>query len=86
MFDDLDDDDVTDLIPDSDTEKKEKERRREQEQRGRRMTVSEVCTYKFARTKTVTFWFFKDSELTIEYKLQCDVLWTFFIHMYNEGF
>lgn len=44
MFDDLDDDDVTDLIPDNDTEKKEKERRREQEQRGRRMTVSEVRT------------------------------------------
>ncbi|XP_020278165.1 piezo-type mechanosensitive ion channel component isoform X3 [Pseudomyrmex gracilis] len=42
MFDDLDDDDVTDLIPDSDTEKREKERRREQEQRGRRMTVSEL--------------------------------------------
>lgn len=42
MFDDLDDDDVTDLISDSDIEKKEKEHRREQEQRGRRMTVSEV--------------------------------------------
>jgi len=42
MFDDLDDDDVTDLVPDSDIEKKEKERRREQERKGRRMTVSEV--------------------------------------------
>lgn len=42
MFDDLDDDDVTDLIPDSDIEKKEKEYCREQERRGRRMTVSEV--------------------------------------------
>lgn len=42
MFDDLDDDDVTDLIPDSDIEKKEKEYRREQERQGRRMTVSEV--------------------------------------------
>jgi len=42
MFDDLDDDDVTDLIPDSEIEKKEKKRRREQEQKGRRMTVSEV--------------------------------------------
>ncbi|KAL6263389.1 hypothetical protein P5V15_006180 [Pogonomyrmex californicus] len=41
MFDDLDDDDVTDLIPDSEIEKKEKEHRREQERRGRRMTVSE---------------------------------------------
>ncbi|XP_018376714.1 PREDICTED: piezo-type mechanosensitive ion channel component isoform X7 [Trachymyrmex cornetzi] len=41
MFDDLDDDDVTDLVPDSDIEKKEKERRREQERKGRRMTVSE---------------------------------------------
>ncbi|XP_012229785.1 piezo-type mechanosensitive ion channel component isoform X2 [Linepithema humile] len=42
MFDDLDDDDVTDLIPDSDTDRREKEHRREQEQRGRRMTVSEL--------------------------------------------
>ncbi|XP_071635421.1 piezo-type mechanosensitive ion channel component isoform X5 [Temnothorax longispinosus] len=42
MFDDLDDDDVTDLIPVSEIEKKEKERRREHEQRGRRMTVSEL--------------------------------------------
>ncbi|XP_018376713.1 PREDICTED: piezo-type mechanosensitive ion channel component isoform X6 [Trachymyrmex cornetzi] len=42
MFDDLDDDDVTDLVPDSDIEKKEKERRREQERKGRRMTVSEL--------------------------------------------
>ncbi|XP_018306933.1 piezo-type mechanosensitive ion channel component isoform X8 [Mycetomoellerius zeteki] len=41
MFDDLDDDDVTDLVSDSDIEKKEKERRREQERKGRRMTVSE---------------------------------------------
>lgn len=42
MFDDLDDDDVTDLIPDSDIERKEKKHRQEQERRGRRMTVSEV--------------------------------------------
>lgn len=42
MFDDLDDDDVTDLIPDSEAERKEKKHLREQEQRGRRMTVSEV--------------------------------------------
>ncbi|XP_018306931.1 piezo-type mechanosensitive ion channel component isoform X6 [Mycetomoellerius zeteki] len=42
MFDDLDDDDVTDLVSDSDIEKKEKERRREQERKGRRMTVSEL--------------------------------------------
>jgi len=42
MFDDLDDDDVTDLIPDSDLEKTEKKLHREQEQKGRRMTVSEV--------------------------------------------
>ncbi|KAL0119117.1 hypothetical protein PUN28_009604 [Cardiocondyla obscurior] len=42
MFDDLDDDDVTDLIPDSDVEKKEKELRREQERQRRRMTVSEL--------------------------------------------
>lgn len=43
MFDDLDDDDVTDLIPDSEIEKKEKKLRQNQEQQGRRMTVSEVC-------------------------------------------
>lgn len=43
MFDDLDDDDVTDLVPDSEVEKKEKKRFREKEQRQRRMTVSEVC-------------------------------------------
>lgn len=43
MFDDLDDDDVTDLVPDSEAEKKEKKRVREQERRKRRMTVSEVC-------------------------------------------
>ena len=42
MFDDLDDDDVTDLIPGTEAEKSEKEYRREQEKRGRRMTVSEV--------------------------------------------
>ncbi|XP_018407088.1 PREDICTED: piezo-type mechanosensitive ion channel component [Cyphomyrmex costatus] len=42
MFDDLDDDDVTDLVLESDIEKKEKERRREQERKGRRMTVSEL--------------------------------------------
>lgn len=42
MFDDLDDDDVTDLVPDSEAEKKEKKRFRQQE-RKRRMTVSEVC-------------------------------------------
>ncbi|XP_025268649.1 piezo-type mechanosensitive ion channel component isoform X2 [Camponotus floridanus] len=42
MFDDLDDDDVTDLVPDSEVEKKEKKRFHEQEQRQRRMTVSEL--------------------------------------------
>lgn len=42
MFDDLDDDDVTDLIPDTESEKKEAEERREAERRGRRMTISEV--------------------------------------------
>lgn len=45
MFDDLDDDDVTDLIPDSEVEKKEKKRFREQEQQKQGMTVSEVCMY-----------------------------------------
>ncbi|XP_050458271.1 piezo-type mechanosensitive ion channel component isoform X5 [Cataglyphis hispanica] len=42
MFDDLDDDDVTDLVPDSEAEKKEKKRVREQERRKRRMTISEL--------------------------------------------
>ncbi|XP_017788930.1 PREDICTED: piezo-type mechanosensitive ion channel component [Habropoda laboriosa] len=42
MFDDLDDDDVTDLIPDTESEKREAENRREAEKRGRRMTISEL--------------------------------------------
>ncbi|XP_072762660.1 piezo-type mechanosensitive ion channel component isoform X5 [Anoplolepis gracilipes] len=41
MFDDMDDDDVTDLVPDSEAEKKEKKRFHEHEQK-RRMTVSEL--------------------------------------------
>lgn len=41
----LDDDDVTDLVPDSEAEKKEKKRFHKQEQRQRRMTVSEVCMW-----------------------------------------
>ncbi|KAK1122195.1 hypothetical protein K0M31_009421 [Melipona bicolor] len=42
MFDDLDDDDVTDLIPDTESEKQEAKKRREDEKRGRRMTISEL--------------------------------------------
>ncbi|XP_043794747.1 piezo-type mechanosensitive ion channel component isoform X2 [Apis laboriosa] len=42
MFDELDDDDVTDMIPDTESEKREAEKRRELEQRGRRMTISEL--------------------------------------------
>ena len=42
MFDDLDDDDVTDLLPDPEEEREDEERRRQQNQRGRRMTVAEV--------------------------------------------
>ncbi|XP_050488618.1 piezo-type mechanosensitive ion channel component isoform X5 [Bombus huntii] len=42
MFDDLDDDDVTDLIPDTESEKQEAEKRHEVEKRGRRMTISEL--------------------------------------------
>nr|XP_034178628.1 piezo-type mechanosensitive ion channel component isoform X2 [Osmia lignaria] len=42
MFDDLDDDDVTDLIPDTDSERKEQELQQEQERRSRRMTISEL--------------------------------------------
>ncbi|XP_025161461.1 piezo-type mechanosensitive ion channel component isoform X6 [Harpegnathos saltator] len=41
MFDDLDDDDVTDLLPDSESERKEKKLPHEKDQSGRRMTVSE---------------------------------------------
>ncbi|XP_078033569.1 piezo type mechanosensitive ion channel component isoform X1 [Augochlora pura] len=44
MFDDLDDDDVTDMIPDTESEKEERGRRREQEQQGRRMTISELMS------------------------------------------
>lgn len=43
MFDDLDDDDLTDLIPDK--EENETDRQRQQGVRGRRMTVSEVCIH-----------------------------------------
>ncbi|XP_054011749.1 piezo-type mechanosensitive ion channel component isoform X2 [Hylaeus anthracinus] len=42
MFDDLDDDDVTDLIPGTESEKEDQQRRREQERRTRRMTISEL--------------------------------------------
>ena len=41
MFDDLDDDDVTDLVPDKE-DLDEEERQLQQARRGRRMTVSEV--------------------------------------------
>ncbi|XP_076285708.1 piezo type mechanosensitive ion channel component isoform X3 [Lasioglossum baleicum] len=44
MFDDLDDDDVTDMIPDTESEKEEQMRRHEQEQQGRRMTISEFMS------------------------------------------
>ncbi|XP_026300509.1 piezo-type mechanosensitive ion channel component isoform X9 [Apis mellifera] len=43
MFDELDDDDVTDMIPDTESEKREAEKQRELEQRGRRMTISEAA-------------------------------------------
>lgn len=52
MFDDLDDDDVTDLIPDTESEKKEQQRREEQERRGRRMTISEVRCPSFPQLAT----------------------------------
>ncbi|XP_026674428.1 piezo-type mechanosensitive ion channel component isoform X4 [Ceratina calcarata] len=42
MFDDLDDDDVTDLIPDTQSEKREEEKIDEATARGRRMTISEL--------------------------------------------
>ncbi|XP_043493596.1 piezo-type mechanosensitive ion channel component isoform X2 [Polistes fuscatus] len=42
MFDDLDDDDVTDIVADAEAERKEDENRREQEITGRRMTVAEL--------------------------------------------
>lgn len=41
MFDDLDDDDLTDLVPDKDDDN-ETDRQKQQAARGRRMTVSEV--------------------------------------------
>ncbi|KAF7992315.1 hypothetical protein HCN44_001640 [Aphidius gifuensis] len=44
MFDDFEDEDVTDLLPDPQDEFEEEERRRQQRQRGRRMTVSELMT------------------------------------------
>lgn len=42
MFDDYEDEDLTDLLPDPEDEFQEEEQRRQQYQRGRRMTVSEV--------------------------------------------
>ncbi|XP_043288582.1 piezo-type mechanosensitive ion channel component isoform X3 [Venturia canescens] len=45
MFDDLDDDDVTDhLVPDLDDKREEDERLRQQQAKGRRMTVAELMT------------------------------------------
>nr|XP_031827665.1 piezo-type mechanosensitive ion channel component isoform X1 [Nomia melanderi] len=44
MFDDLDDDDVTDMIPDTESEKEDERRRREQERQGRRMTITELMS------------------------------------------
>ncbi|XP_015433608.1 PREDICTED: piezo-type mechanosensitive ion channel component [Dufourea novaeangliae] len=44
MFDDLDDDDVTDMIPDAESEKEEERRREEQETHGRRMTITELMS------------------------------------------
>lgn len=68
MFDDLDDDDVTDLVSDSDIEKKEKERRREQERKGRRMTVSEVSKIgrNIYHVKTILF----SSRMNFRYELE----------------
>lgn len=63
MFDDLDDNDVTDLIPDSEMERKEKKHRREQERRGRRMTVSEVSKVERNDCIVKTFLFFSDMNL-----------------------
>lgn len=82
MFDDLDDDDVTDLIPDSDIEKKEKERRREQERLGRRMTVSEVS--EIERLHMYNTWkpfcFFKDSNMNLsDYAVKCRYKQGFFV-------
>ncbi|XP_015610142.1 piezo-type mechanosensitive ion channel component isoform X3 [Cephus cinctus] len=44
MFDDLDDDDVTELLPDTEEEKEEFEGRQQPETHGRRMTISELMT------------------------------------------
>ncbi|XP_032683429.1 piezo-type mechanosensitive ion channel component isoform X2 [Odontomachus brunneus] len=44
MFDDLDDDDVTDLLPESESERKEKKLPHEKDQLRRRMTVSELMS------------------------------------------
>lgn len=80
MFDDLDDDDVTDLIPESEIERKEKERRREHEQKGRRMTVSEVS--KFLRETCIIskpFYLFKESGMNLsDYVVKCRFI--------NKGF
>lgn len=81
MFDDLDDDDVTDLIPDSDVEKKEKERRREQERRGRRMTVSEVSEVERKRMYHVK------NHFIISRILVCEPEWTLWnVESSKQGF
>lgn len=47
MFDDFDDDDTTDLMPDLDVEFDADELRRSPKQKTRRMTVSEVSYHYF---------------------------------------
>lgn len=47
MFDDVDDEDVTEALPDSEMEIDEEEQRQQQRHKGRRMTVSEVSNFCF---------------------------------------
>lgn len=58
MFDDVDDDDITEALPDSEMEIDEEEQRRLQRHKGRRMTVSEVSIFCFIIYLTFIFIFF----------------------------
>lgn len=72
MFDDLDDDDVTDLLPDSESERKEKRLPHEKDQSGRRMTVSEVRKIKkqMSFLDHLLLWFFKDMKFECDYVMR----------------
>lgn len=79
MFDDLDDDDVTDLLPDTESERKKRKLPHEKDHLGRRMTVSEVR--KIEKKKNMFFgslnvFIFQGYELECVMKLNDEVSFT----------